>query len=71
MNGMGRLPCSPVELQETPNTTQDAAANPTIIFFIQNKGKCSGLRVNGNPVILLRCIDSGVKVDPCQITLAM
>ena len=34
VNGMGRLPCTPLELQEAPSTTQDAAAILTIIAFI-------------------------------------
>lgn len=70
VNGMGRLPCTPVELQEAPSTTQDAAAILTIIAFILWHGSPTFFSVNLKPTICLGPIDRGARVDPCQILLA-
>lgn len=70
MNGMGRLPCTPVELQETPNTIQDAAAILTIIAFIPGNGIPTPGGVNFKLGISLGPLDRSARVDPCQIPLA-
>ena len=37
VNGIGKLPDKSVELQDTPNRMQDAAASNAIVFFIAPK----------------------------------
>ena len=37
VNGIGRLPLSPAELQDTPNKTQDTAAKLIRIAFISRE----------------------------------
>jgi hypothetical protein len=46
VNGMGKLPDKSVELQDTPNRIQDAAASNVIMFFIAPKPTVGLFHVN-------------------------
>lgn len=70
VNGMGKLPCTPVELQDAPNITQDAAIRLAMVLFIPGHGIPGNPGVNFKPAISLGAIDRGAKVDPCQIPQA-